>query len=329
MKIITSIGDPNGIGLETFAKAIAECDQNFFINNSLAIAASPKIIEDYLRKINFPFIIENDFLLIDGKKIRIIEIEKDYEIEFGKISKKSAEIALSSLELATDKVLSKEYNALVTLPISKNAMHLAGFAFPGHTEYLAMKDGAEDILMILFNDSMRVALATIHIPLKDVSSQISKKLIENRLVNFNKSLRYDFAINYPKIAILGLNPHSGENGDIGIEEIEIIEPVIEKMQKSGNSVYGPAPADSFFARNDWKMFDGILAMYHDQGLIPMKMTDKQGGVNFTAGLSFVRTSPDHGTAFNIAGKNFADSKSTLKSLIWAEKIASNRINFKE
>ena len=178
MKIITSIGDPNGIGLETFAKAVKECNADFFLNNSVAIAASSSIIDDYLKKINFQYDFENQNLIIDNKKIEIIDLGKEYEIEFGAITKKSAEIALSSLECSTDLILSKKYNALLTLPISKNAMHLAEFSYPGHTEYLAAKDNTKDYLMILFNDKMRVALATIHIPLKDVVLSISKKLLE-------------------------------------------------------------------------------------------------------------------------------------------------------
>ena len=329
MKIITSIGDLNGIGLETFTKAIALCPANFFENNSIAIVSSISNIYDYLSKINFPFSIDDNFLIIDNKRVEIIEINSNSQIEFGKISTQSAAIALSSLQLATDLVLSKQYDALLTLPISKNAMHLLDFAYPGHTEYLAMRDNTNSPLMILFNDQMRVALATIHIPLKDVSNTISKVHIEKTMKMFYNSLKIDFAINNPKIAVLGLNPHAGENGDIGNEEIEILNPVIKEMSIDNYSLGGTFPADSFFARNNWKNYDGILAMYHDQGLIPMKMTSKNGGVNFTAGLSFVRTSPDHGTGFDIAGKNIANGNSTLQALIWVEKIASNRIIFQE
>ncbi|HRT67399.1 MAG TPA: 4-hydroxythreonine-4-phosphate dehydrogenase PdxA [Bacteroidota bacterium] len=327
MKIITTIGDPNGIGLETFVKAIKECDAEFFQNNYIAIASSPSIIENYLKEINFLFNFENQYLVIDNKKIEIINIDKDYKIEFGTITNKSAEIALSSLECAAELVLSKKYNAMLTLPISKNAMHLTEFPFQGHTEYLAAKDNAKDYLMILFNDKMRVALATIHIPLKDVAVSISEELLENKITNFIHSLKIDFATDKPKIALLALNPHAGENGDIGREEIEIIIPIIEKFRNNGNIIDGPFPADSFFAHSNWHNYDGIFAMYHDQGLIPMKMTNRNGGVNFTAGLSFVRTSPDHGTGFDIAGKNIADCKSTLQALIWAEKISRNRLIF--
>lgn len=327
MKIITSIGDPNGIGLETFAKAIDGSPSSFYADNSIAIAASPAILQDYLEKINFPFSIENNFLIIDNKKIEIIDIKKNYEIQFGVISHESADIALSSLELATDLVITQQYDALLTLPISKNAMHLINFAYPGHTEYLAMRDGQSNPLMILFNNKMRVALATIHIPLKDVPYAISKESLQTRIRDFINSLHIDFAIDNPNIAVLGLNPHSGEQGDIGREEIEIINPIINQMDLGFGIVKGAFPADSFFAHNQWRNYDGILAMYHDQGLIPMKMTSVNGGVNFTAGLSFVRTSPDHGTGFDIAGKNVADSKSTLQALIWAEKIARNRIIF--
>lgn len=325
MKIITSVGDLNGIGLETFAKAIELCTSEFFNKNSIAIVSSIAIIDDYLKKINFSYYIDNNFLIINNKKIEIIEIKENSKIEFGIISKQSAEIALSSLQLATDLVVSKQYDALLTLPISKNAMHLLDFAYPGHTEYLAMRDKNTSPLMILFNDQMRVALATIHIPLKDVSASISISSLELVIKKFYNSLKIDFAVHNPKIAVLGLNPHAGENGDIGNEEIEIINPIIKKLSIENYIIEGAFPADSFFARNNWKNYDGILAMYHDQGLIPMKMTSKNGGVNFTAGLSFVRTSPDHGTGFDIAGKNLADGKSTLQALLWAERIASNRI----
>ena len=325
MKIITSVGDLNGIGLETFAKAIELCTAEFFNNNSIAIVSSITNINDYLKKINFSYYIDNNFLIINNKKIEIIEIKENSKIEFGIISKQSAEIALSSLQLATDLVLSKQYDALLTLPISKNAMHLLDFAYPGHTEYLAMRDKNTSPLMILFNDQMRVALATIHIPLKDVSASISISSLELVIKKFYNSLKIDFGVHNPKIAVLGLNPHAGENGDIGNEEIEIINPIIKKLSIENYIIEGAFPADSFFARNNWKNYDGILAMYHDQGLIPMKMTSKNGGVNITAGLSFVRTSPDHGTGFDIAGKNLADGKSTLQALLWAERISSNRI----
>jgi 4-hydroxythreonine-4-phosphate dehydrogenase len=324
MKIATSIGDINGIGLEVFIKALNKLDKNFFNNNEIALCGNYEIIKEYLAKANLQIEINSNYLIVNNAKIAIIPTRTKSKITFGKNTLDSGIAAYESLELASNLVFEGSSDVLLTLPISKTSIHLAGFQFPGHTEMLADKDNKAEPLMILFNHQMNVALATIHIPIKEVSPQITYKNLESKLKIYYHSLIQDFGIENPTIAVLGLNPHSGENNHIGDEEVNTIVPLLDKIQQEGFNCAGPFSADSFFAHNNWKNFDGIFAMYHDQGLIPLKMTSQDGGVNFTAGLSIVRTSPDHGTAFDIAGKNIANPTSTYEAILWAEKIYNNR-----
>jgi 4-hydroxythreonine-4-phosphate dehydrogenase len=300
--------------------------EQFKRENELTLIGNIETITDYLSKLHFDFQITNNLLIIENSTLRIINIKNYGEVNFGKIDAKSGKAAFDALELAAQLALGKDCDALVTLPISKTAMHLAGFNFPGHTEYLAHIDSVENPLMILFNQTMKVALATIHSPISRIPKLIKSEMLTELIIKFNDSLKNDFGYSNPKIAVLGLNPHAGEEGNIGNEEIEIIKPVINSLQNINFQIDGPFSADGFFGQRLYKEFDGIFAMYHDQGLIPMKMTSLNGGVNFTAGLSFVRTSPDHGTGFDIAGMNFADPKSTYQAIIWAEKIANIRNN---
>lgn len=323
MKIVVSFGDPNGIGFETFYKS-------FFVSNEafksleFTLVANTKTIEEYAQKNNFKIELGDNFIEINNHKIKIIEI--DYvPIKFGQISKSSGEYSLNSLSVATKLVKEQKYDSLLTLPVSKYSLSLAGYEYPGQTEYFAQIDGSQDYLMILFNERMKVALATIHIPLKEVSNKITYDLLTNKLNTFYSSLINDFGIEYPKIAVLSLNPHAGEFGQIGTEEIETIIPAVNNFQEKLMGIYGPFPPDSFFRDQESLMYDGIFAMYHDQGLIPLKMNSKNGGVNFTAGLSFIRVSPDHGTGFSIAGHNRANPMSTYQAILWAEIIYQNRI----
>jgi 4-hydroxythreonine-4-phosphate dehydrogenase len=324
MKIAITIGDPNGIGFETLIKSLPLLNEQFIRENELFLFGNIEVIKDYLENLKIEYILESNKLIINDFLINLENLPSQCKINFGKVENNSAKVAFESLEYAANCAKSKTYDALVTLPISKTAMHLAGFNFPGHTEYLAHIDSVENPLMILFNDTMKVALATIHNPISEVKKLISKELLLNNIEKFSHSLVNDFGLINPKIAVLGLNPHAGENGDIGNEEVEIIIPVLNKLIEDGAKLDGPFPADGFFGQHLYENFDGIFAMYHDQGLIPMKMTSLNGGVNFTAGLSFVRTSPDHGTGFNIAGKGIANPSSTLQSLLWSEKIFKNR-----
>lgn len=323
MKIIVSFGDPNGIGFETFVKSFFVAE-TAFENIDFTLVANSNTIQEYIDKCGLNAKFENDYLVVNNKKILIYQIPYT-EVQFGRISKEAGKYTYNSLKIATELTLNKEFDVLLTLPISKYSISLAGFEFPGHTEYLASVDNCNQCLMILFNEKMKVALATIHIPLKDVSSMITQDLLNRRIATFHDSLQRDFGSISPKIAVLSLNPHSGESGNIGTEENEILIPVINEFQSKLWAVSGPYSSDSFFRNDEYMKYDGIFAMYHDQGLIPLKMNSRNGGVNFTAGLSFIRVSPDHGTAFDIAGRNKAEPMSTYQSIIWAEIIYQNRL----
>jgi len=213
---------------------------------------------------------------------------------------------------------------VVTAPIDKDNTQGEGFLFPGHTEFFTTFFDAPESLMFLVADDLRVATATGHVPLKDVTQYLTAELLIRKLSILDKSLRLDFGIQKPKIAVLGLNPHAGENGLLGAEEVELIRPVIEQLKGKGNLVFGPYPADGFFGTRSYKKFDATLALYHDQGLIPFKTLAFERGVNFTAGLPIVRTSPDHGTAYDIAGKGLADETSFREALFTAVDILRAR-----
>jgi 4-hydroxythreonine-4-phosphate dehydrogenase len=214
--------------------------------------------------------------------------------------------------------------AMVTAPVSKEALNSAGYNFPGQTEMIALLTRSQRVAMVLVSDTMRVGLVTIHVGLKNVASQISKEKIIEKIAIINESLKKDFRLKKPKLAILALNPHCGENGLIGIEENEIILPAIAESQAAGILANGPFPADAFFGNHSYKNFGAIVAMYHDQGLIPLKMNSFGKGVNFSAGLTIIRTSPDHGTAYDIAGKNKASLSSMLEAITLALTISKNR-----
>jgi 4-hydroxythreonine-4-phosphate dehydrogenase len=329
MRIITSIGDINGIGLETFIKSLNILDKDFLNRNEIALCGHLETIKEYLAKTNLQCEINSNGLKVNNAFVEIIPTKTFTKVKFGRNTFESGLAAYESLTLSANLVFERKFDALLTLPISKTSIHLAGFQFPGHTEMLADMDNKSEPLMILFNNQMNVALATIHIPIKEVASQITPDNLEKKLRKYYNSLINDFAIETPSMAVLGLNPHSGENNHIGDEEINIINPTLDKIQLEGLNCVGPFSADSFFAHSSWKRFDAIFAMYHDQGLIPLKMTSTDGGVNFTAGLSIVRTSPDHGTAFDIAGRNIANPSSTYKAIIWAEKIYNNKKRFEK
>jgi len=246
---------------------------------------------------------------IVNNKLNLLNIwQETVNINLGKASQITGKYAFLSLKKATEALINNDIDALVTAPINKQTIQSDKFKFKGHTDYLESKLEGES-LMILMDDNLRIGLATAHIPLKEVSKCITAELIENKVNILNQSLKQDFGIQKPKIAVLGLNPHSGDNGVIGTEENEIIIPTLNKLQESGILAFGPFPADGFFGHKTYLQFDAILAMYHDQGLAPFKALTFGNGVNFTAGLSKIRTSPDHGTAFDIAGQNKADFNS--------------------
>lgn len=324
MKLICTIGDCNGIGLEVFFKALKEEPLSSSQDISITLCGNSRTIVDYAAQLGVEVCRSNSTLTVGSTPISILECETYSEVIFGAATISAAQLAVESLEMAIRLTISGEFDALVTLPISKVALKQIGWNFPGQTEMLAARCHSPNPMMILCSDTIRVALATIHTPLQNVPQNITQDHIRERIAALNNSLKLDYSFASPSIAVLGLNPHAGEQGEIGIEEIESINPAIQASIHNGINANGAFPADGFFAHGEYKSYDGILAMYHDQGLIPLKLLATDGGVNFTAGLPIVRTSPDHGTAYGIAGKGIADAKSTLSAILLANRIANNR-----
>ena len=331
-KIIIGIsqGDVNGIGLEVILKtlmepAISEICTPILFSSQKTVSYYRKTLG--LEEFNFNPI--REFSQISHKKSNVfICYEEEINIEMGKSTEVGGKYALLSLEKATQALINNNIDALVTAPINKSNIQSEEFKFIGHTEYLGSKLNGKPLMLLCNNNGLRVALATGHIPLKDVASAISIENISEKINQLHLSLIKDFGIRKPKIAVLALNPHAGDNGAIGNEEKEIIIPAIEKTKING-LIFGPYSADGFFGNDTYKKFDGILAMYHDQGLIPFKSLAFIEGVNFTAGLNAVRTSPDHGTAYDIAGKNIANEQSFKQAIYTAIDVYKNRNLFKE
>jgi 4-hydroxythreonine-4-phosphate dehydrogenase len=326
-KIIIGItqGDINGVGLEVVLKTLME--------PGIAEVCTPVLFSSqktvsYYRKVlgldEFSFNPMRDFTQLNHKKVNVfICYEEEVNIEMGKSTPTGGKYAYLSLERATQALVENSIHALVTAPINKSNIQSDDFKFVGHTEYLGDKLGGQPLMLLCSDNGLRVAVATGHIPLKDVSAALSTELLVKKITQLHESLVKDFGVRKPKIAVLGLNPHAGDDGLIGKEEKEIILPAIEKIKLNG-LVYGPYSADGFFGNGTYKQFDGILAMYHDQGLIPFKTLAFSDGVNYTAGLSAVRTSPDHGTGYDIAGKNLADEQSFKKAMYAAIDIYKSR-----
>ncbi|MFN3195992.1 MAG: 4-hydroxythreonine-4-phosphate dehydrogenase PdxA [Chlorobiota bacterium] len=327
LNVAVSVGDLNGLGLECFVKSLFKLNApNIQIEFSLF--APKNLVIDYLNKLEFDYNQDGNRIIINDIIISIEGENQDSNINWGKLDGAIGHIAAESIYNAVVSVKSKESDILLTLPINKKSISLSGFKFPGHTEMLGDSFGS-DPLMILFSSTVRVALVTVHEPISKVSNLISEKLIEQKYASFELSLRKDFGIKKPKIAILGLNPHAGEEGNIGSEEKLKINPLISQLNDKyrHSEAFGTFPADGFFGFGDYANYDGILAMYHDQGLIPLKLLANGGGVNFTANLDIVRVSPDHGTGFNIAGRGMASEESTLEAIIEGLKIYKNRVSF--
>jgi 4-hydroxythreonine-4-phosphate dehydrogenase len=331
IKIGISIGDINGIGLEIIIKALA--DNHIFNYCTPIVYGHTKVASFYRRTIG---INELNFNVINHpsnaqpKRANMINCwEEDVKIEPGVLNKEVGKFSFLSLERATTDLINGDIDALVTAPIHKDNIQNEQFNFPGHTEYLQDKDGASESLMFLVSDTLRVGVVTGHIPVSKVAESISVEKIVGKLKLMNNSLRQDFWIRKPKIAVLGLNPHASDNGLIGDEEQNIIMPALEEARNQDVLAFGPYAADGFFANGTYLQFDAVLAMYHDQGLIPFKQIAFESGVNFTAGLNFVRTSPDHGTAFDIAGKNQASAVSFREAIFAAIHIVKHRTEGEE
>lgn len=328
IKVGITHGDINGIGYEVILKTfgdlrIAELCIPVIYGSTKVAAYHRKALE--LPPVTFNLIQEANEAEIN--KVNVINcIPDDIKVELGKSTKAAGDASLSSLERATADLAAGLIDVLVTAPINKDNIQQDTFHFPGHTEYLEKKFGqdASKSLMILAKEDLRVALVTGHLPLGKVAESITKEKVKQTIDIFNKSLLRDFNIDKPRIAVLSLNPHAGENGLLGTEENDIIIPALREMEESGVLCFGPYAADGFFGSGRFKSFDGILAMYHDQGLVPFKTLAMEEGVNFTAGLPIVRTSPAHGTAYNIAGKNEASEDSFRQAIYMAIDTLRNR-----
>ncbi len=325
IRVGISIGDINGIGPEVVIKALN--DSQMLMDCTPVIYASSKTLNFHKKRVHagdFNYVSVKSADEIKVRKINIVNVwDGEVPIELGKITETGGSHALQSLEHATKDLAAGKVDVLVTAPISKEAMAKAGFKFPGHTEYLADMAGEEEALMLMVAGGLRVGLVTTHMALKDVPAAMTIEKIHGKIRAFEQSLRKDFGIRRPKIAVLGLNPHAGENGKMGDEENEVIAPSISKAKNDGIMAFGPYPADSFFGSSNRFNFDGILAMFHDQGLSAFKAIAFDEGVNFTAGLPVVRTSPDHGTAFDIAGKDEASGASMRQAIYLAMDVYRN------
>ena len=322
-------GDVNGIGYEIIIKTLQ--DQRLVENFTTIVYGSSKVASYFRKTLNI-----NDFNLNLVKKAdaaharrpNIINIiEDEIKIDLGKSTGIAGELALLALEMATGDLMKNEIDALVTAPINKKNIQSPGFTFPGHTEYLAQKFKTDDYLMLMISSAVRIGVITGHLPLNKVTEAITEELIMKKIMIMNQSLIRDFNILKPRIAVLALNPHAGDDGLIGNHDQTVVMPAIDKAYNRNVMVFGPYPADGFFGSDQFKHFDGILAMYHDQGMLPFKLLSFDDGVNYTAGLPFIRTSPAHGTAYDIAGKNIANPESFRNAVFLAGEIFQNRSEY--
>ncbi len=324
-------GDINGVGYEVILKAFA--DPMMLELCTPVVYGSPKVAAYHRKALDLPtnFSIVSSAAEAPHNKLSIVNCGGDeVKVEFSKPTPEAGKAALDALEKALQEYREGLIDVLVTAPINKHTIQSETFRFPGHTEYIEERVGdGRKALMILMKDEFRVALVTTHIPVKDIASSITKELIKEKLSVFHRSLKQDFNIGCPRIAVLALNPHAGDGGLIGTEEQEMIIPAIKEMVAEGVQCFGPYPADGFMGSGSYTHFDGILAMYHDQGLAPFKALAMDDGVNYTAGLPIVRTSPAHGTAYDIAGQGVASEESFRQALYVAMDVFRNRMRDKE
>ena len=331
IKVGITIGDLNGIGPEVLIKAVS--DPRITDICTPVIYASAKVLSYHknIAKVNnFFYKIALSGQRVAEGKINLVNCwTENVMINIGKIAEEGGKYAKISLDSAIYDLKEGYIDALVTAPINKKAMSLIDFGFMGHTDYLTDVTKSTNSMMIMLNDDLRVALVTHHLPLKDVPLSLSKEKILKTIEDLNHTLKMDFDKEKPLIAVLGLNPHAGDEGVIGNEEIDIIRPAILEAKEKGIFVNGPFPADSFWGTFGYKKYDAVLAMYHDEGLIPFKLLSFGKGVNYTAGLPFVRTSPDHGTGYDIVGQNTANHESFLNAIFSAVELTKNRLEYKE
>ena len=334
IKIGISHGDINGIGYEVILKTLVDeritefCTPIIYGSQKIALYHQ-KVME--LSSINFK-IISKPEEATDGRINLINCVDENLKIEFGHLTDEAGKASLMALETAVSDLKRGAIQTLVTAPVSKSNIQSKAFNFPGHTEYLEKSfsnEGKHKSIMIMTYESLRIALVTTHIPLCEIRTKLTKEAIEEKLTLFNTALIQDFNVIKPCIAVLAINPHAGNNGLLGSEEETMIIPAIANAEKNGITVFGPYPADGFFGSQSHHQFDGILAMYHDQGLIPFKMLAMENGVNYTAGLPIIRTSPAHGTAHDIAGKNIASEASFRNALYASIDIYRKRKSYQE
>lgn len=324
-------GDINGVGYEVILKTFS--DPVMLELCTPIIYGSPKVAAYHRKSLDLPtnFSIVNSAAEAANNRLSVVNCTDDeVKVEFSKADPEAGKAALGALERAIDEYKEGMIDVIVTAPINKHTIQSEAFSFPGHTEYIEERLGnGFKSLMILMKDDFRVALVTGHIPVSQIAETITKELIQEKLAIFNQSLKQDFAIGAPRIAVLSLNPHAGDNGLLGKEEEEIIIPALKEMAAQGILCYGPYPADGFMGSGNFTQFDGVLAMYHDQGLAPFKALAMDEGVNYTAGLPVIRTSPAHGTAYDIAGKGLANEDSFRQAIYVAIDVFRNRLRDKE
>ncbi len=330
IRVGITIGDPNGIGIETILKVFADQRMNEFVLP--IVYGNTDLLRFHRKLLEMPDVRLNSIESADeanAKKINVVNIwDERWEPSPGKPDKVAGSYALRSLEAAVADLASNKVDVLVTCPIDKDTIQGEGFKFPGHTEYLAKMSNVEESLMFLVSDRMRIGVVTGHVALKEVADRLTKEAIVLKLRLMHESLVRDFGCNSPRIAVLGLNPHAGDKGLIGSEEHEIIMPAIREVEQEF-FVMGPYGADGFFGTAQYKQFDAVLAMYHDQGLAPFKALAFDSGVNYTAGLPIVRTSPDHGTGYDIAGKGLASPDSLRAAIFTACDVYRNRRSYRD
>ncbi|WP_299760805.1 4-hydroxythreonine-4-phosphate dehydrogenase PdxA [uncultured Pontibacter sp.] len=326
IKLGISIGDTNGIGPEVIVKTLAD---NRILNYCTPVIYGSAAVLNKVRKAlhseHFNYQQATSVQDLAPRKVNLITCwDHDLELNPGTPTPESGKASLDSLLTASRDLKAGFLDGLVTAPINKDNIQAEEFKFPGHTEFLTSYFDAPESLMLLVSGDLRVATVTGHMPLKDVSGKLTEQLLIRKLTILLSSLRNDFGILKPRVAVLGLNPHAGEQGLLGTEDVEIIRPTIMQMKERGHLVFGPYPADGFFGMQQYRQVDAVLAMYHDQGLIPFKTLAFESGVNYTAGLPIVRTSPDHGTAYDIAAKHIANETSFREALFLACDIIRKR-----
>jgi len=332
-KVILGIthGDINGISYEVIMKSLL--DNRIFDLCTPVVYGSPKVAAYHKKTLNLENFSFNTIRSVEeaqARKANIINcIDEAVRVELGKSTPYAGESSLKALEMAVQDLAHGKIDALVTAPVSKPNIQIDHFNFTGHTEYLENHFKSEGVLMLMVNELMRVGVLTSHIPLAKVQEYITRDTLLNKLRILNKSLLVDFSVTSPRIAVLGLNPHAGDEGLLGEEEEKEIIPAIRQAQEENILVFGPYPADGFFGAGTYRKYDAVLAMYHDQGLVPFKALTTEGGVNYTAGLPVVRTSPAHGTAYGLAGKNEASPDSFRNAVYLACDIFRSRLRYKE